>query len=213
MILDPAQMSVRERYFLMIGAIVPRPIAFVSTASAAGVPNVAPMSFFNGVSSTPPIVSVSLASRRGEKKDTLRNIEETGEFVVNVVDEALAEKMNLASGDYPPEGNEFDIAGLAAVPSDLVRPPRVGESPIALECRLVRTIDVGEPPHRTALVLGEIVRIHARDDLVLKDFHVDPEKLRAIGKMGGPLYCRTRDRFAMERPKVGGKERGEDAAR
>lgn len=202
MILDPAQMSVRERYFLMIGAIVPRPIAFVSTVNRAGVPNAAPMSFFNGVSSTPPIVSVSLASRRGEKKDTLRNIEETGEFVVNVVDEALAEKMNLASGDYPPEVSEFDRAGLAAVPSDLVLPPRVAESPIAFECRLVRTIEIGAPPHRTALVLGEIVRIHARDDLVLEDRHVDPERLRAIGKMGGHLYCRTRDRFAMERPKV-----------
>ncbi|MFH1679652.1 MAG: flavin reductase family protein [Candidatus Eisenbacteria bacterium] len=202
MILDPAKLSARERYFLMIGAIVPRPIAFVSTVSAGGAANVAPMSFFNGVSSTPPIVSVSLAARRGEKKDTLRNIEETGEFVVNAVDEALAEKMNLASGDYPPEVSEFDAAGLAPVPSEIVRAPRVSESPISFECRLVRTVEIGEHPHRTALVLGEVLCIHARDSLLLDEKHVDPEQLRAIGKMGGHLYCRTRDRFEMKRPKV-----------
>lgn len=202
MIVDPAKLSVRERYYLLIGSIVPRPIAFVSTIGANGGTNVAPMSFFNGVSSTPPVVSVSIASRRGAKKDTLRNIEETREFVVNIVDEPLAEKMNLTSGDYSPEVSEFDAAGLTPVPSDLVRPPRVGESPISFECRLHTAVPVGEDPYRTVLVLGEVLRFHVRDDLLLDQHHVDPEKLRAIGKMGGAGYCRTRDRFSMERPRI-----------
>jgi flavin reductase (DIM6/NTAB) family NADH-FMN oxidoreductase RutF len=202
MILDPAGMSVRERYFLLIGSIVPRPIAFVSTVNAAGAPNVAPMSFFNGVSSTPPVVSVSLASRRGTKKDTLRNIEETGEFVVNIVDEAIVERVNLASGDYPPEVSEFDVTGLTPEPSRIVRPPRVAESPISLECKLVQAVPVGVDPHRTVLVLGEVLLFHVREGLLLENNHVDAEALRAVGKMGGPGYCRTRDRFSLERPKV-----------
>lgn len=201
MILEPEKMTAKDLYFLMVGSIVPRPIAFVSTIGGEGVPNLAPMSFFNGVCASPPVVSVSVARRRGEVKDTVRNAIETGEFVVNVVDESLAEAMNRTSGDYPPEVDEFEVAGLTKIPSDLVKPPRVKESPIHFECRLIRTVDVGDEPAVTTLLLGEVVRFHVRDGYLMAEGHVDPEKFLAVGKMGGTLYCRTRDRFAMERPK------------
>jgi len=200
-IFDPNEMSQKELYFLMIGCIVPRPIAFVSTVSEAGMTNLAPMSFYNGVSASPPVLSVSIASRRGEVKDTLRNIEETGEFVVNAVDEALAERANLASGDYPPETSEFDITGLTPVASDLVRPPRVAESPVQMECRLRTAIPIGEAPARTVLVLGDVLRFHVRNDLPFEGGHVDAAKLAAVGKMGGFEWCRTGDRFSLKRPR------------
>ncbi|MFH1277705.1 MAG: flavin reductase family protein [Candidatus Eisenbacteria bacterium] len=202
MILEPDKMTPKDLYFLMVGSIVPRPIAFVSTISAGGAPNLAPMSFFNGVSASPPVVSVSVTRRRGAKKDTVRNALETAEFVVNVVDESIAVAMNRTSGDYPPEVNEFEVSGLTAIPSDLVAPPRVAESPIHFECRLLRAVDVGEEPSVTTLLLGQVVRFHVRDGYLKEDGHIDPDKFHAVGKMGGPLYCRTRDRFAMERPKV-----------
>jgi flavin reductase (DIM6/NTAB) family NADH-FMN oxidoreductase RutF len=201
MIIAPEELTPRDRYYLMIGCIVPRPIALVSSLSREGVKNLAPFSYFGGVSSTPPVLSVAIASRRGKPKDTLSNIRETAEFVVNVVDERLAEQMNLASGDYPPEVDEFDVTGLTPVPSDLVSPPRVKESPIQMECRLFRVLDVGEPPNTTGLVLGEIVRFHLRDDLY-QDGHVDPEMFAPLGRMGRQDYCRTTSRFSMKRPKL-----------
>src|SRR5262245_26819747 len=129
MILDPAKSSVREVYLMLISSVVPRPIAFVSTRSAAGVTNLAPFSYFNGVSSKPPIVSVSIGYRRWRgaivKKDTLRNIEETGEFVVNVATEALLAQVNQSSAEYPPDVSEISEVGLTPLPSDLVKPPRI----------------------------------------------------------------------------------------
>jgi len=203
MFVEPEKLSPRDRYFLMIGCIAPRPIAFVSSLSGDGVRNLAPFSYFSGVSSTPPVLSVAIAARRGKPKDTLSNIRETGEFVVNVVPEALAEPMNLASGDYPPGVDEFAVAGLTPAPSDLVSPPRVRESPIQMECRLLRVVDVGEPPNTTGLVLGEILRFHLEEGLY-RDGHIDPDKLPVIGRMGRQDYCRTADRFSMKRPKIEG---------
>ena len=187
----------------MIGAIVPRPIAFVSTVSPEGVRNLAPFSFFTGISANPPVICFCPMRRSGEfaQKDTLYNITRTREFVVNVVSEEFAEKMNICSGDYPPEVDEFEAAGLTPLASDLVRPPRVAESHVQMECKLYLTVEIGSQPGSGNLVLGEILRMHV-DDRVVTDYRIDPDKLRAIGRMGGNFYTRTGDRFEMIRPKV-----------
>src|SRR5579864_777830 len=134
-------------------------------------------------------------------KDTLRNISMTREFVVNIVSEEFAEKMNICSGDFPPEVDEFEAAGLTPLASDLVKPPRVAESHVHMECKLYLTIEIGEQPGSGNLVLGEVIRLHV-DDAYADKFRIDPDKLRAIGRMGGNLNTRTGDRFEMIRPKV-----------
>jgi flavin reductase (DIM6/NTAB) family NADH-FMN oxidoreductase RutF len=186
----------------MIGMIVPRPIAFVSTINAAGQRNLAPFSFFTGCSSNPPVVCFCAAVRAGPlpHKDTLENVLATGEFVVNVVSEEFAEQMNATSADVPPGVDEFVLSGLTPMPSDLVKPPRVAESKAQMECKLYQIVPVSEKPGGGVLVLGEILRFHIQDSL-LDGYRIDPEKLNAIGRMGGPSYVRTRDRFNMERPK------------
>jgi len=207
LIVDPAAASNVDVYKLMIGSIVPRPIALVSTRSEDGILNLAPFSFFTGVSANPPVICFC-PLRRGvpdprsdPRKDTLRNIVRTREFVVNVVSEEIAEKMNLTAGEYPPEVDEFEIAGLTPVPSTVVTPPRVAESHVQMECVLYLAIELSALPLGGNLVLGEVVRFHIADHMV-DNFRIDPEKLRAVGRMGGNSYTRTRDRFDMLRPKV-----------
>ncbi len=208
---NPAECQQRENYKLMTGIIVPRPIALVSTISRDGVANLAPFSFFSGVGSAPPTVLFCPALRpsdlagkdqagKGEKKDTLRNVEETGEFVINVVSEAIAAAANAASLEAPPEVDEFSVAGLTPVPSQVVRPFRVGESPAQMECKLLQVIYTGHAPASGVIVLGEIVRFHARASLV-KNFRVDPDGLDAVGRMAGNTWVHTRDRFELVRPK------------
>lgn len=200
--LDPGSLSHRERYFLMIGSIVPRPIAFVSTISPGGTTNVAPFSYFNGVATEPPLLSIAIGSREGRPKDSWRNIEDTGEFVVNVVHEGIFEKMVAASADFPAEISEFEETGLTPVASERVTPPRVAESPIQLECVLHRLVKLGDPHSPTALVIGEIVLAHVKEELYLEHGHIDPERLRAIGRMGRQDYVRTMDRFERRRPRA-----------
>jgi flavin reductase (DIM6/NTAB) family NADH-FMN oxidoreductase RutF len=199
-IVDPASAPPNSVYKLMIGSIVPRPIAFVSSVSAEGRRNLAPFSFFNGVSADPPIVCFS-ATFRDPRKDTYLNIQATREFVVNMVSEEIAAQMNLCSGDYPHGADEFEISGLTPVSSDLVRAPRVAESRVSMECRLAQIVELGAGPGGGSLILGEVVRFHLEDGLA-ENFRIDPDKLRAIGRMGGNEYTRTRDRFEMIRPKV-----------
>ena len=203
MTIDPKEHDYNNIYKLLIGSIVPRPIAFVSTVSKGGIPNLAPFSFFNGVCSNPPTVLFSTVIRKdGTHKDTLNNVEATGEFVVNIVSEDFAEKMNIASGDFPPDVNEFIESGLTPVPSDLIKPPRVKESRIAMECKLVTIVRIGDGPGGGCTVFGEVLRFHIADEL-FDNFRIDPDKLRAIGRMGGPTYARTADRFDLTRPKTG----------
>jgi flavin reductase (DIM6/NTAB) family NADH-FMN oxidoreductase RutF len=133
-------------------------------------------------------------------KDTLRNIQATGEFVVNIVSEEFALKMNAAAAEVPPEIDEFELSGLTPFPSEIVRPPRVGESHVQMECRLHQLIAVSEKPGGGYLVLGEVLRFHI-DEAVLVGDKIDPDRLKAIGRMGGPMYTRTTDRFEMVRPK------------
>jgi flavin reductase (DIM6/NTAB) family NADH-FMN oxidoreductase RutF len=203
--IDPRTLSGNATYKLLIGCVVPRPIAWVSSVDAAGVRNVAPFSYFMAITDDPPTIAFSSAPRaaglgtvRG-KKDTLRNIEASGDFVVNVVDDALAERMNLTSGEYPPDVDEFALAGLAAAPSVKVRAPRVAEAPINMECRLVRTMPVGNKP--TCLVLGEIVYFHVRDGLYDPvSERIDLHRLHPVGRLAGNLYTHVHEIFEMKRP-------------
>lgn len=184
----------------MIGSIVPRPIAFVSTVSRDGVRNLAPYSFFNGVCSNPPTILFSTVIKKdGKHKDTLYNIEATKEFVVNMVSEDIAEQMNICSADYPPGVDEFMESRLTPIPSTIVKSPRVKESPMSMECKLNQIVRIGDGPGGGCVVIGEIVLFHINDAL-FDNFRIDPDVLRAIGRMGGPMYTRTRDRFEMTRP-------------
>jgi flavin reductase (DIM6/NTAB) family NADH-FMN oxidoreductase RutF len=197
--LDPQSIKPESTYKLLIGCVVPRPIAWVSTVDADGVNNLAPFSFFMGVCQEPPTIAFSSGPRARARKDTVRNAELTGDFVVNVVDDDRAEQMNLTSGEYPPEIDEFALTGLTAAPSVRVRAPRVLEAPVSLECRVARIIPVGRGPHH--LVLGEIVYFHVRDDVYDRTTgRVDIGRLRPVGRLAGHQYARIHDIFEMKRP-------------
>jgi flavin reductase (DIM6/NTAB) family NADH-FMN oxidoreductase RutF len=198
---DPDTMPPRDVYPLLIGAVNPRPIAWVSTVSSDGTPNLAPFSFFNAFGARPPCVGFSPALRRdGTKKDTLLNVEETGEFVVCVATEDTAEAMNATSAELPRAESEFGFAGLTPTPSVKVRPPRVAESPVAMECRLQQIIRIGDGPLSTNLILGVVVLFHF-DDRVLTDGKPDPRKLRTLGRLGADWYTRAADGlFELPKP-------------
>ena len=197
MILDPEALSRGELHRLMIGLIVPRPIAFISTVGSNGVTNLAPFSYFVPLTSKPPLVGVSINARAGGPKDTLRNIRASGAFVINIVSEPLLDAMVRTSGDWPPEVSEFALTGLTPVASDRVTAPGVGESPARLECRLEREVALGD----TTFVIGEILRMHVAAE-VLTDGAVDPLKLRPVGRLGGDAYAIVRDAIVRPRPKV-----------
>jgi flavin reductase (DIM6/NTAB) family NADH-FMN oxidoreductase RutF len=202
---NPAECQQRQIYKLMTGIIVPRPVALVSTMSRDGVVNLAPFSFFCGVGSVPPTVlfcpslRVGASSGTVEPKDTLRNVEETREFVINVVSEAIAAAANEASAEVPPEVDEFLLSDLTPIASEAVRPSRVAESPAQMECKLLQVIYTGHAPGSGVIVLGEVVRFHLRKELV-EDFRVDPAGLDAVGRMAGNTWVRTRDRIELIRP-------------
>jgi flavin reductase (DIM6/NTAB) family NADH-FMN oxidoreductase RutF len=185
---------------VLTGVVVPRPIAFVSTRSTDGVDNLAPYSFFNAVAYNPPTVVFS-SSRTVERKskDTLRNIEETGEFVVNVVVDDIADAMNKTAAEFPEDVDEFEIAGLTSIPSEIVKPPRVAESPVNMECRLEQVVNIGDPRHGHGLVIGTILLMHVRDDII--DGHrINQALLKATGRLAGNMYCHTADTFELVRP-------------
>lgn len=188
---------------VLTGVVVPRPIALVSTVSKEGVVNLAPFSFFNAVAYDPPSVLFSSSRRVGEKrektKDTLVNIEETGEFVICVVVDEIAEAMNRTAAEYPAEVNEFEVAGLTAIPSEMVAPPLIAESPVNMECRLTQVVPIGSGDRQHGLVIGEIVVMHVRDDII-NGHRIDHQKLRPTGRLAGNMYCYTSDTFELVRP-------------
>jgi flavin reductase (DIM6/NTAB) family NADH-FMN oxidoreductase RutF len=203
---DPAGHSASDIYKLMIGMVVPRPIAFVSSLDEQGVRNLAPFSYFMACTADPPVVCFVSGYRRTDQptpqhrcKDTLRNIVATKEFVVNIVSEEFADRMNLTAAEVAPEIDEFELSGLTPVPSELIRPPRVGESHAHMECRLRQLLPIGEAPGGGTVIFGDVLRFHV-DEEIIHGYKIDPDKLNAIGRMGGPTYVRTRDRFNMERP-------------
>jgi flavin reductase (DIM6/NTAB) family NADH-FMN oxidoreductase RutF len=197
--IDPQTAPQQSIYKLLIGCVVPRPIAWVSSLGEDGIPNLAPFSFFMAVCNDPPTIAFSSGRRAGNKKDTVRNLEYTQDFVVNLVDDALAEQMNLTSAEYPPEVDEFATTGLTAAASVKVKAPRVAEAPINMECRVVQVLPVGHGPH--TLVLGEIVQFHIRDDLYNPQTgRIDMYNLRPVGRLAGELYAHVHDIFEMKRP-------------
>ena len=204
---QPHEFPHRELYRLLITSVAPRPIAWVSTISEDGIHNLAPFSFFNAICANPPLLSFcpgvrSRSSRKelgSSRKDTLRNVRATGEFVVNVVTFPLAEPMNLTSGEYEATVDEFEVARLSMRSSQLVRPPQVAESPVNFECKVFQILDFGTDSSGGSLVIGEIVSVHL-EEAVLRDGRIDGQLLDLIGRMGGPQYCRTTERFDMARP-------------
>lgn len=190
-------------YKVLVDAVQPRPIGLISTVDAQGRPNLAPYSFFNMISARPPICyfGPSLFGRDARKKDSLLNVEEVPEFVANIVSEDMAEAMNQTSYTYDRGVSEFAETGLTPVPSTLIRPPRVAESPVALECRVVEIKTFGEGPGGGTMVLGEVLLIHVRDGLQEADGRILPATIRTIGRLGGSTYCRTTDVFDLHRPK------------
>lgn len=200
--IDPSQLDWKDAHELLVGAVLPRPIAFVSTIGEDGVNNVAPFSFFTSISVKPAYVGFSIGRyREGRKKDTLVNIEFSNDFVINVVTEELVDAMNQASKDYPSDVDEFKEVGLTPVKGDLVRSPMVAESPVNMECRLVKILEFGEAPRINNFVIGEVLRVHVKDDLWI-DNKIKADRLKAVGRLGEELYCRTTDMFEIKRPLI-----------
>ncbi len=189
----------REGYKLLVSTVTPRPIAWVVSQDAKGVTNAAPFSFFNVFAGDPPVIGIGIGSRRpGQVKDTRANIRATGQFVVNLVSEANAEKMNITAIEFDPGVDEIAEAGLTPLPSVRVKPPRIAESPVSMECELMQIVDLGE----SGLVLGRVLAMHVRDDLVLdaSKHYIDTPNLKLIGRMhGSGWYARTSDLFEMPR--------------
>ncbi|HSQ61478.1 MAG TPA: flavin reductase family protein [Acidobacteriota bacterium] len=201
--IDPATLPPAEVYALLTGCVVPRPIAFVSSLSKSGVPNLAPFSFFNAGGAHPPsVVFMPVTSGTNRDKDTLHNVRETGEYVIHLVSWALREKMNQASADYPPEVDEFVEAGFTKTPSARVKPWRAAECLVALECRLFTIVEHGEGPYHANYVIGEVVYLHVAESLLNEKGRVDASRLDAIARLGGPNYTRVTPEsvFSMPRP-------------
>lgn len=194
--IDPAAVTGRDMYKLLIGSVVPRPIAWVSTVGDDGTPNLAPYSFFTIASSEPPVL-VFFPQRRpdGGRKDTAHNVAATGEFVLHIVGEELAEQMNQSSASYAYGVSEFEQAGLRTMHSELVAPPRIDGAPVSFECRVETIVPIGEAD----AVFGRVVLAHVRDD-VYRDGRILLEALRPIARLAGDDYTRVTEVFSMKRP-------------
>jgi flavin reductase (DIM6/NTAB) family NADH-FMN oxidoreductase RutF len=196
--IDISALPTREAHDLLSSAIIPRPIAWVSTVNDRGAVNLAPFSFFTGVTWNPPTLCFSVVNRPdGSRKDTIRNIEETGTFTVNVVSEDLTERMVMTSRTLPPDADEAAEAGIALEPSITVQVPRVSDSKISFECLLDRIVTVGAGPNAGNLVIGSIKRMHVSDELLGPGSVVDWKKLRVVGRLSGSNFCRVRSAFEI----------------
>lgn len=206
---DPAARDARANYHFLTSAIVPRPIAWVTTLDpATGVVNAAPFSWFNAVCADPPMVMLAIIRRSdGSLKDTVRNIRASGEFVVNVAPKAMLHEMVQSSGDYPPDVSEVEAVGLQTVASRKVRPPRLAASPVHFECRLAQELPLGRT-QSVSLVLGEVVHLAADDGVLDARGNVDPARLVVAARMGGSAYVDTSQPFSVPRPTMGDALRG-----
>ncbi|PKA42958.1 flavin reductase family protein [Rhizobium sullae] len=194
---DFAALTERERYKLLIGTVIPRPIALITTVSRDGEPNAGPFSFFNVLTHDPAVVAIGVENYSDMSfKDTARNIRETGEFTIHIVDQALVDQMEICAIKFGPDVSELAEAGLATAPGQMVRSPRILSAPAALECRRHTTLQVG--PARE-IILGEVLGVFVRSDAVNpSNFHVDQQMMDAVGRMGGNTYARTRDQFDVK---------------
>lgn len=199
--IDVAATPVVQVYQTLVGLVAPRPIAWVTTRSKNGIVNLAPFSFFNMFGANPPVVVFSpTLTRGGEKKDTLINVEQTGEFVINSSSEKHAELINLSSKSLPRDESEIDLTGLTTLQSVRVSPPRLAGVPFALECKVMQIIPVGNGAISGNLVIGEVLTIHVDDEVLDANGSPDPRKIKAIARLGGEHWCRTQDLFQLERP-------------
>ncbi|MEW9501520.1 flavin reductase family protein [Jeotgalibacillus marinus] len=201
---QPGSLHWKDAYKLMIGSILPRPIAFVSTIDAKGVTNLAPFSFFTAISAEPMMVCFSPMrnGENGSKKDTLVNIEQTKEFVINIVSEEIGEQMNHCATNWAPDIDEFTEVGLTKMESVTVKPPRVKESKVQLECVLHEVLHFGDHPGAGSLVVGKVMHIHI-DDLIYYDGKIDSKGLNPIGRLAGQMYTKAMaDTFEIKRKKV-----------
>ncbi|MDB5537681.1 MAG: flavin reductase domain protein FMN-binding [Devosia sp.] len=191
---DFGELTEREKYKLLIGTVIPRPIALVTTVDRNGQPNAGPFSFFNVLTHDPAIVAIGVENYADMRfKDTARNIRETGEFTVHICDDAMVEEMEICAIKFGPDVNELDEAGLHTVPGTMVKSPRILEAPAALECRRYMTLELS--PARE-IILGQVVGVHVRSDAVNPaNLHIDQMKMDAVGRLGGHSYTRTRDQF------------------
>ena len=210
---DFGTLAAADRYKLMVSVIVPRPIAWVVTQNEAGLVNAAPYSFFNGVGGDPPLVSISIEGRPGGGlKDTAVNIARSGQFVINLVSDAMAQKMVVTAIDFDPAVSEVTEAELATAPSRHIAPPRIADSPVAFECERYQTVEL---PHDRHLVIGRILAMHIdeADMENVERLYVDTPKLDLVGRMHGRgWYTRTRDRFDIPRIPVETWTKGKRAA-
>jgi flavin reductase (DIM6/NTAB) family NADH-FMN oxidoreductase RutF len=197
--INPDDLAAHEAYRLLISVVVPRPIAWVSTIGTDGVLNLAPFSFFNAVGGTPPTVMFSVGQRAGGAKDTLRNVQETGEFVVNIVDHALAEVMVQSSGEWAYEVDEFEVTGLETAPSVAVKAPRVARAPVAMEARVTQIVPVEGTD--STMVLGRVLCFHLREGLLRPNGLVDATLLQPLARLGGNEYATLDQVFSMLRPR------------
>jgi flavin reductase (DIM6/NTAB) family NADH-FMN oxidoreductase RutF len=201
MVIDVSKADVVSVYQALVGVVNPRPIAWVTTMDAQGRVNLAPFSFFNAFGANPPVVVFSPTNRRdGSKKDTLLNLGVVPEFVLNAAVEDLAGPMNATAKELPRGQSESEYARLRLEPATKVRPPRVAESPVHLECRIRQIVPIGEGAIAANLVIGEVLLIHIDEAVLDPSGRVDPRKLRTIARLGGNFYCRSTDLFEMERP-------------
>jgi flavin reductase (DIM6/NTAB) family NADH-FMN oxidoreductase RutF len=193
MIIDPLQIATKDLHQFMLGAVAPRPIAFASTISADGVPNLAPYSFFNAFSSNPPIMIFSSNRRvaNNTTKDTLKNVQDTGEVVINVVPHSIVRQMALASVEYPAAVNEFEKAGLTPLPSTKIRPFRVAESPVNMECVVDQIIPLGDGGGAGNLIVCRMVLMHIDERILNDKGRIDPHKIDLMGRMGRFYYARA----------------------
>lgn len=194
---DFAKLNERERYKILIGTVIPRPIALVTTVDKDGHPNAGPFSFFNVLTHDPAIVAIGVENYSDMRlKDTARNIRETGEFTVHICDNALVDQMEVCAIKFGPEVDEMEEAGLATIPGQMVKSPRILAAPAALECRRHTTLQVG--PARE-IILGEVVGVFVRSNAVnTANLHIDQQLIDAVGRMGGHTYTRTRDQFDIK---------------
>ena len=202
MLIDVATANILDVYAMLVGVVTPRPIAWVTSVDPEGRVNLAPFSFFNAFGANPPVVVFSPTLRRdGSRKDTLRNVEATGEFVLNAAVETLAEQVNLSSKDLPYGDSEVELTGLRVQPSLKVKPPRIADSPVHLECKVIQIVPLGNGPIAANLVIGEVLVFDVDDGVLDPAGRIDPRKLRTIARLGGDYYCRTTDLFEMKRPR------------
>lgn len=191
----------QQCYRLLIGSIVPRPIAWVSSVDAGGVPNLAPFSFFSIASHYPPLVTLAVGEREKHLKDTSSNISTTKGYVIHTVTDGWEQQMNASAANYEAGQNEFDEIGIETVPADLVNARRIKDCPVAMECTFEQMIEFGDE-WKTHLVIGRVLRWHVREDLMLDEKYINPHTLNPVGRLGGPRYCRVNDIYEMKAPYI-----------